>query len=299
MIDKQKRGGLIPVMVTPLDSRGRPDAQGIERLVEFHAGAGVCGLWVLGSAGEDIHLSFRDRVLTARHTIEASRGRLELFVGLGPSSYYEIMDFCDQIEHEKVRGVHLLPYDVKMGESQFIDYCAKLADEAACPLWLYHNPKRGRLFTQKVLEELKDHPNIHGMKVGGYNLTEITAAMKLRSERFEVFGAGGGQLFQLLCLGAESHTASDSCCYPEPFLEVFEEFRSGRLEQARRLQFRLIDLARKLPRTQNGEYAAEEKYILSKRGICDEHVVPAYRTLTTEEKGRVDQALREFGFEWA
>ncbi len=296
---KEKLKGLVPVMLTPLNQQGHPDVEGIHKLINFHATVGSSGLWVLGSAGEDIHLSWEDRVIVAQETIKANDNRLQLFIGVGQASFYEIMSFCEAIEYSKIRAIHFLPYDIKMGRSQLISYCIKVADALPCPLWLYHNPKRGNVLTVNILRELKDHPNISGIKVGGYNLTEITHAMMLRSSQFEVIGAGGGQLFQLLCLGAKAHTTSEGCCYPEPFLDVFSLFEQGKLEEARTLQFKIIELANKLPRTENGEYAAEEKYILAKRGICQEHVVPAFRKLTSKEKQITDRALKEFGFQWA
>jgi 4-hydroxy-tetrahydrodipicolinate synthase len=291
--------GLIPNMVTPMDENGRPDVSSIHRLVNFLIEAGVGGIWVLGSAGEDIHIAKQDRVTVAAEAIKASDGRIPLIIGVGPATFYEILDFTEAISEQTFRGIHYLPSDSKMGESQLLKYLLKLADKLPCPLWLYHNPKRGRSITAKVVEEIKDHPNVHGIKVGGYSLTELTGMLMLRSQGFEVMGAGGGQLYQLLCLGAKAHTTSDGCCYPEPFLSILEAFHRGELEKAKRLQFKIIELSRKLPRTENGEYAAEEKYILAKRGLCKEFVNPAYRILTHKEKEKIDKALREFDFEWA
>ena len=295
----QEVKGLIPNMVTPMDEHGRPDVDSIHRLVNFLIEAGAGGIWVLGSAGEDIHIAKQDRVTVAIESINASEGRIPLIIGVGSATFYEILNFTEAISVGTFRGIHYLPYDGKMGENQLIKYLLKLADKLPCPLWLYHNPKRGRSITTNIADETKDHPNIHGIKVGGYSLTELTEMFMLRSHGFEVMGAGGGQLYQLLCLGAKAHTTSDGCCYPEPFLSIFEAFHRGELDKAMRLQFKLIELSRRLPRTENGEYAAEEKYILSKRDICREFVNPAYRTLTQKEKERADQALKDFGFEWA
>jgi dihydrodipicolinate synthase/N-acetylneuraminate lyase len=92
---------------------------------------------------------------------------------------------------------------------------------------------------------------------------------------------------------------SDSNCFPELYVELFDLFNNGKYEEARKLQFAINDFLRKTPKTDNGESAAEEKYVLSKRGVIGEYVNPAYRTLSSDEKAIFDKALKEFGFKWA
>lgn len=291
--------GIVPVMVTPMLGDGSPDPQGIHNLTEFLIEKGVGGLWVLGSASEDINMSLEQRIQVARITSGVNKGRIPLIVGSGLTAFGDLMKFFDMVSDLDLAGLHILPYDLKLGESALIRFFVELSERAPFPLWLYHNPKRGRAITLRVISEVRDHPNIAGIKVGGYNLSELTGAMMLKNEDFQVIGAGGGQLFQMLCLGASAHTTSEGSCFPEAFIDILRDFRAGNLTEARRKQFEMIRLSRSFPRTDNGEYAAEEKYILSKRGICREHVVHVYRTLTDEEKNKIDLALKEFGFEWA
>ena len=60
-----------------------------------------------------------------------------------------------------------------------------------------------------------------------------------------------------------------------------------------------IQLSKSFPRNDNGEYCAEEKFMLSLRGICDEYVNPLYKQLNSEEKNLILKALRNYGFSWA
>jgi 4-hydroxy-tetrahydrodipicolinate synthase len=43
-------------------------------------------------------------------------------------------------------------------------------------------------------------------------------------------------------------------------------------------------------------WAADEKYILKLRGICDEYVTSYYRQINGEEKTRVENLLEEYKF---
>jgi dihydrodipicolinate synthase/N-acetylneuraminate lyase len=103
----------------------------------------------------------------------------------------------------------------------------------------------------------------------------------------------------MLSLGAEAHTTSEASAIPEPFIEILRLFQEGDRAAALQRQFDVIRLSRTFPRTDNGEYAAEEKHILSIRGICGDQVNPLYRRLTAEEGERLRSRLRDFGFAWA
>ncbi|HUV84430.1 MAG TPA: dihydrodipicolinate synthase family protein [Methanosarcinales archaeon] len=287
--------GVIPNIVTPMNVEGRPDLDGVASLSKQLIKEGVGGLWVLGSAGEDIHISLSDRMAVASAAIEAVGDDAPIVVGLSNATYYEIMEFCNNVDVSRAEGVHYLPYDVKMDDVILIDYILKLANDLPCPLWLYHNPKRGKPISFDVVSRVCLHPNIIGIKVGGYSLSNLTSMMMLRSESFEVSGAGGGQMYQMLSLGARLHMTSDASCYPSIFISLLDLFRAGKLEEARKLQFDIIKFTKGIPRTGNGENSAEEKYIINRRyGIIKPYVNSSYRMLRQDEKDLIDKQLMSF-----
>lgn len=291
--------GIAPVLVTPMDAKGEPDPAGTKALVDLLVGAGVGGLWVLGSASEDVNMTRAQRLASARHVVAANAGRVPLLVGTGQTTMDQVLEFALELEGQDLQGIHVLFLDGKQHDSRMIANLSRLADRCPFPVWLYHNPKRGKPVSLSVIREIKHHPNVAGMKVGGYSLSDMINALMEADEGFEVLGAGGGQFFTMLCNGANGHTGSDACCWPEEFVRAYRLFKEGKLAEAREVQFGLIRLSKSLPRTDNGEYAAEEKYILSLRGICGEGVNPSYRTLSHDEKAGVRAALRAYGFDWA
>lgn len=295
---KRKLKGIVPVLLTPMNIDSSPDLDGMQHLVDMLVNAGVGGLWALGSASEDINLSFSEKVITAKAIASANSKRVPVIMGTGLTAINDILSYIDKISDLAIDGVHILPYDTKMGESRMIHFFTHIAERSPFPLWLYHNPKRGRAITDVVIAELKEHPNISGIKVGGYNLTELTSAIMHRTDNFDVIGAGSGQLYTMLSLGAEAHTTSEASAIPEPFIEIYNLFKNGELSKAKEKQTGIIRLSREFPRTDNGEYAAEEKYILSLRDVCEEWVNPLYRTLANDEKNTLHRVLEKYGFAW-
>ncbi len=291
--------GIVPVMVTPMVESGEPDEAGIESLANYLIDRGVGGLWALGSASEDININWQGCVKTIKAISTSVNGRIPVITGTGLTTVNDILKFSDDIGGQKIDGIHVLYLDTKQGDQRMIHEMIRLADQCEYPIWLYHNPKRGKPVSLEVIKALREHPNIQGMKVGGYNLSEMIQAVMHNTPEFQVIGAGGGQCYPMFSLGTKAHTTSDGCCWPEEFVKLHQLFESGQYVEAKEQQFKLIRLAKQLPRTDNGEYAAEEKYILSLRGVCEDHVNASYRKLTDEEKSKVKIALKNYGFDWA
>ncbi len=293
--------GVVPVLVTPMREGGEPDPEGTSALVEHLLHAGVGGMWLLGSTGEDAQLSWERRIHAIRLVVEAVGGRVPVITGTGCGNVDDVLRFLDKLNGMRLDGVHFVNPDTKLSDQRYAAEITRLAERSRYSVWLYSNPYRGKQVSGPVLQDLHRHPRIDGIKVGGYELSRMIESMLYDGPDFQVVGAGGGQMFSMLCLGASAHTTSDSCCWPEEYVELVRLFRQGDLNAAREQQFRLVRLTKSLPRgafRDNGEFAAEEKYILSLQGICMEHVNPAYRTLTQEEKSQTRAALRSFGFPW-
>ena len=290
--------GIIPVLLSPLKSDLTPDLLATDRLVNFLINSGVGGLWALGSASEDINLSKNHRLELLKQISKSNQERVPIIAGTGLVAIDEILSFFDDVAEIPLYGIHILPYDLKMGDERLIHFFTLLAERSPFPIWMYHNSKRGRSISTDVVKELSQHNNIAGIKVGGYNLSEMISMIMCRSDNFDVIGAGSGQLFSMLSLGAQAHTTSEASAFPEPFIEIYKAFQLGDLKSARKQQFDLIKLSKQFPRTENGEYAAEEKYILSLRNICDDFVNPLYRQLSTTEKINLRTVLSDYNFPW-
>src|SRR5262245_15527096 len=76
--------GVVPILVTPFDDKGRIDEDSLASLVEFNIEAGVHGLGVaLGS--EMFKLTEAERALVTRRVIETARARVPIVINTGAS----------------------------------------------------------------------------------------------------------------------------------------------------------------------------------------------------------------------
>lgn len=295
MINRIK--GVIPIVLTPLKQNGDIDTESCVRLIDYLLGSSVAGLFILGSASEGFLLDNDQRAEAVYAMAEANRGRVPLIAGCSNMAPRNVYNFFKSIENADINGVHFIPEDLKIGEQQLIYLIKSYADVAPFPLYLYHNIKRGRAITFNIAEAVKSHPNVWGMKVGGYDRDEMKAFLTLDDNEFQVFGSGGGQFYLWLELGAEAVTASSACCFPREFKELYDNFMSGNMKEAYDRQKWWQTFHESIPDTapDNGEYAAEEKYILKKLGVIrNDYCHFPYRQLTVEEKQQIDRAVAKY-----
>lgn len=288
--------GVVVVVPTPLTENEDADLDGIECLVDFLAGHGLA-LFALGSAGEGMNLTFATRVAAARKMAEVNDGRVPLLMGAGSFSVRDSLEFIDAVADCKIDGVHVIPYDKKIsGEAVELLYRG-IADRSPLPIWLYQNTTRTSGIPIEVVKSLQSHPNIHGVKLAGFDLRINQGFMELNSPDFQVFGSADSQMFSFFCHGLEASSSSAAACYPELFKDLHEAIQSDSLAQARARNQEIMTFLKRLPKGpywHNGESAAEVKYQLFRRGICQPHVAKPFRGQTEEEKRISDIVYKDY-----
>src|SRR3982074_526188 len=78
--------GIFVPMLTPLHSDETVDEASLRRLVAFLVGAGVHGLWAMGTTGEFAALPESERARAVTATIDGVRGRVPVIANIGDSS---------------------------------------------------------------------------------------------------------------------------------------------------------------------------------------------------------------------
>src|ERR671933_2487096 len=79
------RGIFVP-MLTPLDADERVDESSLRRLVDFLVGAGVHGIWAMGTTGEFAGIAEAERARAIQATVDQVAGRVPVIANIGDSS---------------------------------------------------------------------------------------------------------------------------------------------------------------------------------------------------------------------
>ena len=143
---------------------------------------------------------------------------------------------------------------------------------------------------------MKQHPNIAGIKYSNKDAVNVTGVAALADDQFQVITAVASQLYACLCMGSKAHTSSVGSPLPDQLIHVYNLFESGNMKEALGAQHVLNDILKDIStgaKADNFLTAAEEKYILSLRGICKEHTTSYYRELNESEKAKIKKAIEK------
>jgi 4-hydroxy-tetrahydrodipicolinate synthase len=299
MIETRPLISVIPVVQTPLTAEGAVDTAAIARHIAMLEGLGVGGYWALGTGSEDMNLTFDERLAAARTLCKANAGRLPLILGASFYAFRDSIAFMEETRDLTFDAYHVMPYHPLLSMERLDAYYRMLADAAPKPLWLYTSANWAQPLKPDFIEKLKDHPNIAGVKYSTQRTTDMLKTLTFVSEGFQMITAVAAQWAVCLAMGVKAGTTSMAGAVPEILLEIYNLHQAGRLEEAMAAQHRLNAFTAAWPKgakADNFLTGAEEKYILSRRGIMERHMTPYYRALTDAEAKQMDKAFEDFGW---
>jgi len=292
----KKLSGLIPVLITPLNSDKSVDATRLKRLTEHLCSQDIAGLWVLGTGSEDMALAYDDRLAVARTVCSSDTQEKAIILGAGFSSHAESLNFMSDTKGLDFDAYHVMPYNPVIShdliESAYVD----LADNASKPVWLYFSGNWSQTLPHSHIKNLSIHENICGVKYSSSNIVNIQKAALLDSDDFQVVTAVVRTLYSCLQLGIKAATTVEACAYHKPIIEIFAKFAEGQADLAYGIQTKLNAFLEGFPAgpgKDNFLKVAESKYVLSKWDLAQEFMAAPYRILTAKEKLQIDEHINK------
>jgi len=289
--------GPVPVLHTPVTADGAVDEAGLERLVDYLGQKPIGGLWVLGTGGEDMNLTYAERLTVAKRVVAANRGRVPLVMGAGFFCMEDSLTFMRDIADLDVAAIHVMPYHPLFSLDRLEWFYKKLADECPQPLWMYTSANWCRHVPPEFVTRMKGYPNIAGIKYSTSNAVHVGKVAALADENFNVLSAVVSTFYVSLCLGVDGGTSSVGGPLPEVMIELYQHHAAGRHEEALRVQRKLnafLNAWPKGPSQDNFLKAAEEKYLLHLRGVCGPYTTSYYRSCNVEEQRTLRRIMEEY-----
>jgi len=238
-----KLAGIIPPVVTPLTANDELDLPGLRKHIDFLLGHGVHGIFVLGTTGEFYALDEREKQAVTAEAISHCRGRTNVFVGTGAETTREVIRLTRMAEKEGANGVSVItPYFIKPTQSELIDHFRRVAESTSLPVVLYNNPATcgGLAIEPDTVGRLAEVPNIVGIKDSSGDLQNtIELVKRTPRDRFSVLNGRDTLIAAALMFGAAGAIPATANIAPQFCVGIYEAFKNGDLEEAKRLQEKL------------------------------------------------------------
>ena len=236
--------GSIVAIVTPF-ADGEVDYRRLEELIEFHVESGTHGIVPVGTTGESPTLSHAEHKEVVRFTVGAVGGRIPVVAGTGSNSTQEAVEFTKFAEKAGADAALVVaPYYNKPTQEGIYRHFRTLAGETSLPLILYNVPGRTAVNTEpETVERLfHDCENIIGIKEATGSLEQASRIIHLCGEEFTLLSGDDAVNYPLLAIGARGFITVTANIVPGDVAELYDSFKRGDVEEARRLHYRLLPL---------------------------------------------------------
>jgi 4-hydroxy-tetrahydrodipicolinate synthase len=237
--------GVIPPLITPVDSKERVDQKGLRRLIEHVLSGGVHGVFVLGSTGEFYGLDFEEKRQAVEITVDQVKGRVPVYVGASDITTRECIRLSKLAEELKAQAVTVLtPMFISPSEEELYRHFRTIAESTSLPVLIYNNPDRtGINMSANLVDRLADVPNIVGAKDSSGDLTLTSEYIRrTRDRNFRIMAGRDTMILGTLVYGGYGCVAATANVAPALVVEIYEKYMIGDIKGALEAQYRLAPL---------------------------------------------------------
>ncbi len=288
--------GIVPPLLTPLGDNDQLDVAALEMLIEHMLGAGVHGLFVLGTTGEALNLSESLRREMVQHTCRIVAGRVPVLVGITATALSDAARFA---HHAADAGADVLvtatPSYYRLNQQELMQYIEHLLPQLPLPLMLYNIPQlTGLAFTPATVDQLIHRERIIGIKDSSGDMCAVHELLKVARQRhdFSVLMGNDMLLGEAVLMGCHGGVTGGANIDPATFVAMYDAARQGDLPAVRTLQRRIETLN---PLFQVGQGASANIAALKcagrMLGLCREVLAPPFLPLNKTQQERIGAIL--------
>jgi 4-hydroxy-tetrahydrodipicolinate synthase len=223
---------------TALTSKFKEDYSLDLAAMEAHIGrqldAGVHGIIVLGSLGENGTLSAVEKQEIIRMAASACRGKVPLLATVAETTTSGAREFVTRGSANGADGFMLLPamqYPADQREAEH--HLRTVAAASRKPIMLYNNPVSYRVdITPEMFARLADEPAFVAIKESSDDVRRVTDIINHVGSRFDIFTGVDDIAMESLMLGASGWVAGLVCAFPRETVVLYELVKARRIDEA-------------------------------------------------------------------
>jgi len=240
------RGVIIP-LITPFKEDLSVDYPGLAELVEYCIQEMGCdGLVPCGTTGESTTLSNEEHVDVIKAVVQQTRKRVPVIASTGSNSTKEAIQLTRLAEEVGADAtLQVGPYYNKPTQEGLFNHFAAIAAASKLPVVIYNIPGRtGRNIEPPTIARLwKEVPTVVGVKDCSNDLHQtMTIYRSTDPDTFKIYCGEDVMTFSLLCHGSAGAIAAVAHVIGKEVKAMCEAVWAGRIEDARVIHYRTVDL---------------------------------------------------------
>ncbi|MGU7774807.1 dihydrodipicolinate synthase family protein [Burkholderia sp. MR1-5-21] len=276
--------GILPALVTPFDASGAVDHDTLASILEFQLDAGVRGFVPLGSTGEYYALTNDERRAVMKTVREVVGDRGLLIAGANGSCTREVIEQVRQARDAGYTNILIAPpyYALPSQDELIGHYDAILAAVTDVNVILYNYPVRTNVEVGfGVLDALKDHPRVIGIKESSGNLLRAIEIGGKYKDHYQLSCGSDDQALDFFLWGATSWICGPANCFAKQVVGFYDKFTSGDIAGAQNVMRSLFPVMASM---ESGKFIQKVKYGCELAGFKVGNARMPLQPLTDAEK---------------
>jgi 4-hydroxy-tetrahydrodipicolinate synthase len=213
------------------------DLDATAKHVETLLRAGVHGLIMLGTVGENGTLEYAEKLEVLRSTRQQVGGRVPVLTGVAECSTALACRFAADAQKGGIDGLMVLPAMIyKSDPRETIAHFRAVARASDLPILVYNNPvSYGVDITPSMFVDLADEPKFVAIKESSENVRRITDLKNLCGDRYRLFCGVDDLVLESVVLGAIGWVSGLVNAFPAENRLLWDLATSRRYEEALRV----------------------------------------------------------------
>lgn len=226
--------GVFPALMTEFKGDGALDLEATQRHIQSCMDAGVEGLVMLGTLGENPSLTQDEKESVLAAAVEATRGKIPVLTGVAEYTTDFAIDFVRRAERAGVAGLMTLPCMVYQQDSrEAANHFRTLANATDLPIMIYNNPVAYKVdLSPEDFAGLADVENIVAVKESSHDSRRITDMFNVVGDRYVIFCGVDDLVLENLLFGAKGWVCGMVNTFPREAVRLYELARDGKVAEA-------------------------------------------------------------------
>jgi len=246
MSQRGKLCGIFTPNMVPLDADGRINESELRRMIDWLIANGISGLYPNGSTGEFTRFSFEERKQIIRIVADQVAGRVPILAGASEANIEMTLEACAYYAELGCTAAAICgPYYYKLSQESVCEYFSELARRSPLDIFVYNIPQFANPIGLECMKQLCRFPRIIGTKDSSRDMPHflnlINEVRPLRPDFTFLIGCEE-MLLPAILMGADGGTVATSGVVPEVVMKLYHCAVNGQLDEARRIQFKLLEL---------------------------------------------------------
>ena len=248
-----KLEGVLPAVVTPFDKHEEFNEPVFRDLVDWLIEQGITGIVPCGTTGEFSLMTQAERARVIEVCVDQVNGRVPVIAGTGDTATKLVIDATRHaLDVGADAAIVVNPYYMKpKGGKGIYDHYVSIAGAVDIPLVLYNIPvATNQYIPWQVVEDLVDEcSTVRAMKDSSGDLKYLMSVLEKVGDKIDVVVGWDEVVLAALAVGCKGMILASANVVAPYWLDLYKKFKAGKLDEARKVQWRLQKFTRHIVAT--------------------------------------------------